>query len=142
MSTNPPPPPSGDHMTGSPGLLPIPFNAAPPVMPDAGMGMGFPSSMMMGDEPFAKKQRMDVTNGLIPEQEFIALYPVRVISLYVLCSTSTVCMYVCVCSATNKNQNLASRFHEDRIFYRLLIAVPLKMYRKFGHQNGFWLVKC
>ena len=126
-------------MTSSPGLLPIPFNAAPPVMPDAGMGMGFPSSMMMGDEPFAKKQRMDVTNGLIPEQEFIALYPVRVISLYVLCSTSTVCMYV---SATNKNQNLASRFHEDRIFYRLLIAVRLEMYRKFGHQNGFWLVKC
>ena len=49
----------------SPGLLPIPFNAAPPVMPDAGMGMGFPSSMMMADEPFAKKQRMDVTDGLI-----------------------------------------------------------------------------
>ena len=23
-------------------------------MPDAGMGMGFPSSIMMGDEPFAK----------------------------------------------------------------------------------------
>ena len=60
MSTNPPPPPSGGHMT-SPGLLPIPFNAAPPVMPDTGMGMSFPSSMMMGDEPFAKKQRMDVT---------------------------------------------------------------------------------
>ena len=77
MSTNPPPPPSGGHMT-SPGLLPIPFNAAPPVMPDAGMGMGFPS-MMMGDEPFAKKQRMDVTDGLIPEQEFIAQNPVRII---------------------------------------------------------------
>ena len=76
MSTNPPPPPSGGHMT-SPGLLPIPFNAAPPVMPDAGMGMGFPS-MMMGDEPFAKKQRMDVTDGLIPEQEFIAQNPVRI----------------------------------------------------------------
>ena len=73
MSINPPPPPSGAHMT-SPGLLPIPFNATPPVMPDAGMGMGFPSSMMM---PFAKKQRMDVTDGLIPEQEFIAQNPVR-----------------------------------------------------------------
>ena len=66
-------------MTSSPGLLPIPFNAAHPVMPDAGMGMGFPSSMMMGDEPFAKKQRMDVTDGLIPEQEFITLHPVRAI---------------------------------------------------------------
>ena len=75
----------------STGLLPIPFNAAPPVMPDAGMGMGFPSSVMMGDEPFAKKQRMDVTDGLIPEQEFIALHPVRTIS--VLCS---VCVRVCV----------------------------------------------
>ena len=52
-------------------------------MPDTGMGMGFPSSMMMGDEPFAKKQRMDVTDGLIPEQEFIAQNPVRIISLYV-----------------------------------------------------------
>ena len=77
MSTNPPPPPSGGHMT-SPGLLPIPFNAAP-VIPDACMGMGFPSSMMMGDEPFAKKQRMDVTDGLIPEQEFIPQNPVRII---------------------------------------------------------------
>ena len=74
-------PPSGDHMTSS-GLLPIPFNAAPPVMPDAGMGMGFPSSTMMGDEPFAKKQRMDVTDGLIPEQEFIAQNPVRIVELY------------------------------------------------------------
>ena len=78
MSTNPPPPPFFGHMT-SPGLLPIPFNAAPPVMSDAGMGMGFPSSMMMGGEPFAKKQRMDVTDRLIPEQEFIAQNPVRII---------------------------------------------------------------
>ena len=45
------------------------------------MGMGFPSSLMMGDEPFAKKQRMDVTDGLIPEQEFIAQNPVRTIVL-------------------------------------------------------------
>ena len=80
-------------MTSSPGLLPIPFNAAPPVMPDAGMGMGFPSSMMMGDEPFAKKQRMDVTDGLIPEQEFIALHPVRITSVLCVC----VCVCVCVC---------------------------------------------
>ena len=79
MFTNPPPPPSAGQMT-SPGLLPIPFNAAPPVMPDACMGMGFPSSLMMTDEPFAKKQRMDVSNGLIPEQEFIAQNPVRPLS--------------------------------------------------------------
>ena len=86
----------------SPGLLPIPFNAAPPVMPDAGMGMGFPSSMMMGDEPFAKKQRMDVTDGLIPEQEFIALHPVRTISVYVLCVCLRVyfslCVYLSACA--------------------------------------------
>ena len=35
--------------------------------------------MMMGDEPFAKKQGMDVMDGLIPEQEFITLHPVRAI---------------------------------------------------------------
>ena len=82
MSTNPPPPPppSGGHMT-SPGLLPIPFNAAPPIIHDTGIGMGFLSSMMMGDEPFAKKQRMDITDGLIPEREFIAQNPVRTIQL-------------------------------------------------------------
>ena len=95
MSTNPPPPPSGGHMTSSPGLLPIPFNAAPPVMPDAGMGMGFPSSMMMGDEPFAKKQRMDVTDGLIPEQEIITLHPVRVTSVFCVCVCACVYTYMC-----------------------------------------------
>ena len=35
-------------------------------------------------------------------------------------------------SARNKDQKLVDHFYEDRIFYRLLIAVPLKMYRKFG----------
>ena len=100
MSTNPPPPPSGGHMTSSPGLLPIPFNAAPPVMPDAGMGMGFPSSIMMGDEPFAKKQRMDVTDELIPEQELIALHPVRAISVLFVCAWVCVCVYVCVRART------------------------------------------
>ena len=98
MFSNPPPPLSDGQMT-SPGLLPIPFNAGHPVMPDAGMGMDFPSSMMMTDEPFAKKQRMDVSDGLIPEQEFIAQNPVRPISSYVctmFCPTVAVCMYVCV----------------------------------------------
>jgi len=88
MPTNPLPPPSGAHVT-SPGILHIPFNATLPVMSDAGMGMGFPSSMMMGDEPFAKKQRMDVTDGLIPEQGFITQNPVRIISLHVKGSTTT-----------------------------------------------------
>ena len=35
-------------------------------------------------------------------------------------------------SARNKDQKLIGRFSEDRIFYRLLIAIPLKVYRKFG----------
>ena len=35
-------------------------------------------------------------------------------------------------SARNKDQKLVSRFYEDRIFYRLLITVPLRMYRKVG----------
>ena len=34
-------------------------------------------------------------------------------------------------SARNKDQKLVSRFFENRIFYRLLIVVPLKMYRKY-----------
>jgi len=45
------------------------------------MGMGFPSAMIMGDKPFAKEQRMDVTDGLIPEQKFIAQNPVRIVKL-------------------------------------------------------------
>ena len=35
-------------------------------------------------------------------------------------------------SARNKDQKLVGHFYEDRIFYRLLISVPLRMYRKFG----------
>ena len=35
-------------------------------------------------------------------------------------------------SARNKDQKLVGRFFADRIFYWLLIAVPLKMYRKYG----------
>ena len=35
-------------------------------------------------------------------------------------------------SARNKDQKLISHFYEDRIFYRLLITVPLRMYRKVG----------
>ena len=32
--------------------------------------------------------------------------------------------------------NWLAVFFEDRIFYRLLIVVPLKMYRKFGQPNA------
>ena len=39
-------------------------------------------------------------------------------------------------SARNKDQKLVSRFYEDRIFYRLVIAVPLRMYRKFGQPKA------
>ena len=81
MSTNTPPPASGNHMTISSGLLPNVFNAVPPVMSKDNIWMGFPSSVVIGDEPIAKTQRMDVTDGLIPKQEFIALHPVRVISV-------------------------------------------------------------
>ena len=49
-----------------------------------------------------------------------------------------VCMYVC--STRNKNQKLAGRFFEDRVFYRLPTAVPLKMY--LADQNRFWSAKC
>ena len=35
-------------------------------------------------------------------------------------------------SARNNNQKLVGHFYEDRVFYRLLIAVPLKMCRKFS----------
>ena len=35
-------------------------------------------------------------------------------------------------SARNKDQKLVGHFYEDKIFYRLLISVPSRMYRKFG----------
>ena len=41
-------------------------------------------------------------------------------------------------SARNKDQKLVSHFFEDRIFYRLLIAVPLRMYRKVDQPN--WIL--
>ena len=37
-----------------------------------------------------------------------------------------------VISARNKDQKLVSHYFEDGIFNRLMIAVPMKMYRKFG----------
>ena len=41
-------------------------------------------------------------------------------------------------SAQSKDQKLVGRFLEDRIFYRLLITVPLKMYRKYGRPK--WIL--
>jgi len=49
-------------------------------MPTA--GGNFPPPMMMGEEPFAKRQKMDLTDGLIPEQQFIAQNPVSYGVLY------------------------------------------------------------
>ena len=40
--------------------------------------------------------------------------------------------YDCSSSARNKDQKLVGCFFENRMFYRLLITVPLKMYRKYG----------
>ena len=42
---------------------------------------------------------------------------------------------MCIFSGRNKDQKLVSRFLENPTFCRLLIAVPLKMYSKFG-RNG------
>ena len=41
-------------------------------------------------------------------------------------------------SARNKDQKLVGHFFEDRIFYRLLIAVLLIVYRKFGRPK--WIL--
>ena len=38
-------------------------------------------------------------------------------------------------SARNKDQKLVGHFFENRIFSKLLTAIPLKMYRKFGPPN-------
>ena len=56
------------------------------------------------------------------------------------CMCTCVYMWVCMCegSARNKDQKLVGRFFEDRIFYRLLTAVPLKMYEEFGRPK--WIM--
>ena len=38
-------------------------------------------------------------------------------------------------SARNKDQKLVGCFFENSLFYRLLIAIPSKIYRKFGWLN-------
>ena len=42
------------------------------------------------------------------------------------------------CSAGNKDQKLITCSFENRIFYRILIPVPLKMYRKLGRSK--WIL--
>ena len=46
--------------------------------------------------------------------------------------THTYYEHRCICSARNKDQKLVGRFLKIWHFYRLLITVPLKMYRKYG----------
>ena len=41
-------------------------------------------------------------------------------------------MYVYQCSGRNKDLKLVGRIFENRTFCRLLIAIPLKMYSRFG----------
>ena len=96
MSTNPPPPPSGDHMTISPGLLPIPFNAVPPVMSKGDIWMSFPSSMVMGDEPFNKMQRMDITDGLITRARVYCSVSCKS-GIFICTVFYLYCLYVCLC---------------------------------------------
>ena len=56
-----------------------------------------------------------------------------------LCLGVCGCIYgVCIINARNKDQKLVGHFFEDRIFYRLLITVPLKMYRKYGRPK--WIL--
>ena len=43
-----------------------------------------------------------------------------------------------VSSVRNKGQKLVGRFFENQTFCRLLIAVPLKMYSKFGRPK--WIL--
>ena len=72
--------------------------------------------------------------------------PVSEIKLYCHAPVGTTELILCrevkftvtFISARNKDQELVGRFFEDGIFYRLLIAVPLKMYRKFGQPK--WIL--
>ena len=57
----------------------------------------------------------------------------------VVCVTVCLCvMCMCIHSGRNKDQKLVSCFFEEKIFYRLLIAIPMKMYSKFGQSK--WLL--
>ena len=48
-------------------------------------------------------------------------------------STTGMMLHICICIMTVlEDQKLVGHFSEDRIFYRLLTAVPLKMFGKFG----------
>ena len=61
----------------------------------------------------------------------VCVYMCVCVYVYVYTCVLCVClcvMCVCIYSGRNKDQKLVSCFFEDRIFYRLLIAVPMKMY--------------
>ena len=47
-------------------------------------------------------------------------------------TTAYICFVITSHTTRNEDQKLVCCFYEYRIFYRLLIAVPLQMYRKFG----------
>ena len=49
---------------------------------------------------------------------------------------------VCVSRGRNKGQKLVGLFFENQVFCRLLIAVPLKMYSKFGRPKSILVAKC
>ena len=57
-----------------------------------------------------------------------------------MCTCTCVCLCMCNCdsSVKDKSQKLVGRFWEDRTFYRLLTAVPLKLYSKFGRPK--WIL--
>ena len=45
-------------------------------------------------------------------------------------------------SARNKDQKLVGRFLKMGYFIGYYTAVLLRMYGKFGYQNGFWSAEC
>ena len=68
------------------------------------------------------------------------MYVHAYVNMYVYIHVRTYLRMCLTCSnsARNKDQKLVGRFFEDRIFDRLLIAVPLKMYRKDGRPK--WIL--
>ena len=60
---------------------------------------------------------------------------IKYVTLRILILHKLAALSHCLCtliSARNKDQKLVGCILEDRIFYMLLITVPLKMYRKLG----------
>ena len=84
-------------------------------------------------------QTFKIFRGFIPVLACVYVCVCVSVCLSVSVSVS-VSLYVC--SARNKDQKMVGHFYEDRIFHRLLLAVPLKMYRNLADHNGFWSAKC